>query len=164
MKFRVFLVFFSLSICSVYSNDVICFEAENYISKTAPIKSIDAKDASKKVLSIAQGAGEGKKVGGDATYKFEVNDKGRYIIWARVFWLDSCGNSFDISVNGGPKFTFGNNGTYKKWHWVKSKVKIKLKKGKTTLKIFNREDGIQIDQFFITKDRYKVPVGIESTF
>lgn len=101
---------------------------------------------------------------GEARYAFEVKSDGSHYMWCRVWWLDSCGNSFAVSIDGARPFTFGQDGTYRRWHWMKAPprlTQLKLSKGRHTLRISNREDGIRLDQILFTKDRRYVPVGIE---
>lgn len=145
----------------------ICFEAEDSEDIKKPIKITEPEDkeniSGKKCLEVYQGAGEGSKVGGECSYKFTLSEDGEYILWARVWWFDSCGNSFSVSFNKGPAFVFGNDRTYKNWHWVKSVMKLKLKKGTNSITIKNREDGIKIDQFLITNDDQLIPGGIEES-
>jgi len=157
---------------SIYcqAETTICFEAEDTSKITKPVKIVQIKDkiiASKiskgKCIEIVQGAGSGTKAGGSATYKINLPEDGTYYFWARCWWIDSCGNSFSVKIADKPLFTFGNDGTYKRWHWVKAKIKLKLKKGKHDLIIKNREDGIKIDQILITNDRKVIPVDIEDS-
>jgi hypothetical protein len=148
------------------NGDTCCFEAEKTATIESPfnvIRVVNKKDSAsaEHALEIKQGAGSGSKVGGRVTYKFTVSEDGTYIFWARVWWLDSCGNSFTFSYNNGKKITLGNDNTYKRWHWKKSRIKLKLSKGEHTLTIFNREDGIKIDQLLITNDKLYIPQGIE---
>ena len=46
------------------------------------------------------------------------------------------------------------------WHWVKGDT-FTLTAGKHTITIFNREDGVRLDQFLLTTDTALRPVGIE---
>jgi hypothetical protein len=155
--------------CRLAAADTICFEAESAESIVPPmqISKIEATSEKDKVsggsvLEIPQGSGEGKAVGGSAAFTVTIPADGRYVFWARVWWADSCGNTFSVKIGDFPPFTFGNNGTYQAWHWMKSNVRLELKKGKTSLSILNREDGIKIDQILLTSDLDFVPVGIES--
>ncbi len=69
-----------------------------------------------------------------------------------------------MSVDGNRSFSFGQDGTFKCWHWVKGPRRLKqleLKKGVHTLKLMNREDGVRVDQILLTTDRRYVPVGTE---
>ncbi len=114
-------------------------------------------------LTIPLGAGKPPEVGGDASFEFEVDQAATYILWARVWWTDGCSNSLFMSINGA-QFAFGQDATYRQWHWVKATGRLPqldLKKGKHTLTISNREDGVAIDQILLTRNRRYVPVGIE---
>lgn len=162
------LVFPWAFFCS--ADTTVCFEAEDAAELKAPVQVVEVKDkieAAKvsggKMIEIVQGAGEGTKVGGHAKYQIELQEDGTYYFWARCWWIDSCGNSFNVKIGDNPVFTLGNDGTYKSWHWVKAKVNLKLAKGKYELEIGNREDGIKIDQILITNDRRLIPVDIEKS-
>jgi len=116
-------------------------------------------------LEIPQGAGNPPKVeGGAAVYTFEVPVSGEYFLWCRVWWSDECGNSFWISLNDAKPFVFGENATFKVWHWLKAPARLKqlqLEKGPQKLVIRNREDGAALSQILLTTDRNYVPVGEE---
>ncbi len=162
------------------ADEIVCFEAEACLTNTAPVaiaKYTGAAPASAwapvkgasqdTCIEIPQGSGNPPEVTkGSASWTFEVKEGGTYIVWCRVWWIDECGNSFGLSVDGAKAFSFGQDATYKRWHWVKSPprlAQLKLKKGKHTLKLTNREDGIRLDQIFITNERDNVPVDIEPT-
>lgn len=170
------------------AGDRVCMEAESASEVEAPMALIDVSvsvklrgdtplkpqgDGAKpvegasgrKYLEVAQGKGNPPKVvSGEALYVFSVDSKGQYYLWCRVWWPDECGNSFNISVDDSKSFTFGQDGTFKRWHWVKAPLRLKqlkLTKGKHSLRVKNREDGAKIDQVLLTSDRKYVPVGIE---
>ena len=166
---KIFLVLTAFLSLATYCTaaTTICFEAEDAIELKAPVKIVEEKPVAKiskdKMIVILQGAGSGTKAGGSAKYKLNLTEDGTYYLWARCWWDDSCGNSFNVKIGALPVFTLGNDGTYKSWHWVKAKVKLKLKKGTHELVISNREDGIKVDQFLITNDRKLIPVDIEES-
>jgi hypothetical protein len=164
---KLFLTTFSLVIAlSAMAEEIICFEAESGQEIVAPVAIVAGEPAESvsggKIVEVKQGAGEGKKVGGSISYSIELAETGNYYLWARVWWLDGCGNSFSVKFNDGPTFAFGNDNTFKNWHWVKARVRLKLEAGTHTIVVSNREDGIKIDQFLLTDDRAVVPVGIET--
>ena len=159
----------SLHIC-VQADTTICFEAEDTSEIKAPVKIIEEKDkvavtkvSKGKMIQVVEGAGSGSKIGGLAKYKIKLPEDGTYYLWARCWWDNSCGNSFNVKLGNKPVFTLGNDGTYTSWHWVKAKVKLKLKKGDYVLELGNREDGIKVDQLLITNDRKLIPVDIEDS-
>lgn len=148
-----------------------CVEGESAGNVSAPMRIVNAaseKDAisgasGRGYLEIRQGAGDPPEVEGRASVSFEIPEAGRYHLWCRVRWVDGCGNSLGMRVGDAPVFTFGQDGTYKRWHWVKAPGGLRqldLAKGTHTLTILHREDGVALDQIlFVTQDRY-VPVGI----
>ena len=156
----------------------VCFEAETATKLTPPLRLVEpgtpaASDkmplikgaAGNRYLEIPEGVGKPPETGGDAELSFDISEAGTYFLWCRVWWMDSCGNSLGISLDGATAFTFGQDATYKTWHWVRAPLKLKqleLSVGRHTLKISNREDGIAVDQFLFTQERRYVPVGIES--
>ena len=178
-------IFVCIAQC-VLGNTPVCFEAESAGAVEAPMiivqKEEKATDVSGKgyievlrtntqsqanlqsnrVTNVQTNAS--KKTKGHAVYNFEVAEDGEYSLWCRVWWLDRCGNSLTVIIDDGKPFTFGQDGTYKFWHWVKNPPKIKqlnLKKGKHKLQVKRREDGIKLDQILFTKDKRFVPMGIE---
>ena len=154
-----------------WAGDIVCFEAESASSISAPVKIVkqaadpaDAKilkEASgEQYIELVEGAGKPPDVGGEAAYSFEVAQAGDYVLWIRAWWMDSCGNSLTIVMDGARPFTFGEDGTYKSWHWVKG-MKVALAAGRHELKVQNREDGVKVDEILLSKDPKYVPVGIE---
>ncbi|MFA7173190.1 MAG: hypothetical protein WC340_07210 [Kiritimatiellia bacterium] len=149
----------------------ICLEAEGSHAIEAPmcIVSNNIGKASGCAISIPEGAGNPpERCEGAAEYTLELESKGAYTLWCRVWWADECGNSFTVKINDDPAILFGENATYKVWHWVKYPVartsaKINLKAGKNRLRIENREDGIMVDQILFSEDKRFVPVDIEPT-
>ncbi|MHC4885403.1 MAG: hypothetical protein ACYTGH_09990, partial [Planctomycetota bacterium] len=75
----------------------------------------------KACLTVPEGAGNPPKVKGSAIYTLSIPRKGNYVIWARVWWLDSCANSVTVKVNKGKPCVLGQDSTYKSWHWVRVK-------------------------------------------
>jgi hypothetical protein len=103
------------------------------------------------------------KVNGKAILPFRIETAGRYVLHARCWWYDGCGNSFGISVDGSPKATL-TDPTEKHWHWVKLRGEpFALAPGDHSLVISNSEDGARIDQVFLTNnpDPDFAPQGIE---
>jgi len=163
-------------VCAAQAGMNTLIEASSAAAVTAPMRLVDTSDkenapkkiiagaAEGKYLEIPQGVGKPPEVKGDATLSFAVAKKGTYYLWARVWWLDGCGNSFGVSIDDGKEFTLGQDATYKKWHWVKVKARLSqlnLEAGEHTIKISNREDGIAVDQILFTTNKRYVPVGIE---
>ncbi len=97
---------------------------------------------------------------GNTQYKINVPQAGSYVFWGRAHWYDGCGNSFFLKIDDKPSIVFGNDGTYRRWHWVKG-VRVTLTAGPHTIRIQNREDGAKLDQFMLTTNRRYVPVRPE---
>ena len=171
--------------------DPVCLEAEAAESIVLPAKvmgiSTAVSDDDKKVAQAASGEKcveirRPKKSKGDTNVKskppcfdaktgtnvvslaFEVDKDDRYALWCRVWWSDECGNSFFMTIDDTPVFTFGQDGVYKRWHWVRASKRLKqlvLTKGEHSLKIKIRETGVRLDQLLFVRDPKYVPVGIE---
>jgi len=147
----------------------ICFEAESAERTEAPMAVVSngIDGASGPYLEIPEGAGNPPKVmAGQAVFNVEVPADGAYTLWCRVWWEGECSNSFSVGVDDRPAFLFGEDATYKAWHWVKYPVSrtvapIKLVAGKHTLVFHNREDGVRLDQILLSADKRFVPVDIE---
>ncbi len=123
---------------------------------------------------------------GTVELPFEVAKPGRYAVWVRAQFANSCANSFFLSIDedapvatdGDGRYderapeTFGGT-TYGRWLWFDRKVEgeslaFDLSAGAHVIRIFNREDGIRIDQVLLAEapdgplDPYE-PVGIENS-
>jgi len=83
------------------------------------------------------------KAGGYATWTLEVPTKGRYTLWAQVYWLDAEGNSLFASIGSGEEAVFGNSGDMMEWIWVKGAT-VPLEAGPHTVRIRTREDGARV--------------------
>lgn len=104
---------------------------------------------------------------GKIAFDFEIEETDKYMLWARVKWLDGCGNSFNVVMNDGPMIVLGGGGTYGVWQWIRIKGKdgeFRLSKGKHTLEFRSREDGTSLDQILLTTndDKEAQPQGIRS--
>ena len=163
---------------SAQAGGTVCFEAESAKALTAPMRVVnvvkpppEAKEppvkgaSGESYIEIPEGAGKPPEAGGTATYAFEISDPGTYYLWCRVWWADGCGNSVGMKIDSAPAFTFGQDATYKSWHWFRAPLKLQqleLTKGAHTLTVSNREDGVILDQILFVKERRYVPVDIEA--
>lgn len=136
------------------------------VTNQAPVKAGQAISGNR-YIEVAPGSKKPSEGGiaGHARYTFKLKSAGVFHLWARCFWQDGCGNSFTVQFDGQPSFTFGQDATYNTWHWVKAppRLTFKLAAGTHTLTLFNREDGIRVDQLLLTTDSRYVPVDIEET-
>lgn len=147
----------------------ICFEAETAERCEAPMAVVSngIAGASGVYLEIPEGAGNPPKVeAGKAVFAVEVPEDGVFTLWCRVWWEGECSNSFTVTLDDQPAFLFGEDATYKAWHWVRYPVSrtsapVKLAKGKHALTFHNREDGVKLDQVLLSADKRFVPVEIE---
>jgi hypothetical protein len=157
------------AVCAQAAGVKICFEAETAkeIEKPMAVMTNATVGASGTYLEIPEGAGNPPKLNaGKAVYSVDVPEAGNYVLWLRVWWNGECSNSFTISVDSQTPFLFGEDATYKVWHWVRYPVSrtarpIQLTAGKHTLCIMNREDGVRLDQILLSGDKRFVPVDIE---
>lgn len=173
MKIRVFLMgaFLCAFTAARAAGVKICFEAETAELVEAPMVLVTngIEGASGAYLEIPEGAGNPPNVtDGKAVFSFDVPDDGVFTLWCRVWWEGECSNSFTVQIDGQPAFLFGEDATYKIWHWVKYPVArttapLRLRKGRHTLTFRNREDGVRLDQVLLSADRRFVPVDIEAT-
>jgi hypothetical protein len=145
------------------ANNRICIDAENATSMETPLKKVlpgvNKQYSGKGFLEIPWDKNETKGIG-QAGYRINVKTAGTYTLWARTYWMNGCGNSIAVSVNGGPVAIIGEDGTYDKWHWPESTVRVRLKAGVNTLVLKNRETGVRVDQFFLSQDPDYTPTGI----
>lgn len=132
-----------------------------------PLSKYMADASADAYLEIPQGVGNPpKNPDGRAVFEIDVPTDDDYTLWGRVWWDDECGNSFTVQINDDAPFLFGENATYKTWHWVRYPVArtakpITLKKGTNTVTFLNREDGVRLDQVILSADKRFVPIGCE---
>ncbi len=159
------LIVFIVSTASAGAAKIVV-EAENYNTITPSMARATSNVASGGAyihipLLRPHGNTEGQPADtGYAEYKVRVTQAGTYTFWGRVHWYDGCGNSFFLKINDKPAVVFGNNGTYRRWHWVRG-IRVTLSAGVHTIRIQNREDGAKIDQFLLDTSP-RVPVGLET--
>lgn len=177
VKLSISLVASFLTAASFASSAQVCLEAESAEGITEPVALIATatNNAAAKALpgssgsgclEIAEGKGKPPKVtSGSASWTFTVTNSAEYVLWCRTYWSDECGNSFSFVIDDGQPFVFGEDSTFKCWHWVQSPKRLKqlkLEPGSHKLTLKNREDGVALDQILITDDRKYCPVGIEA--
>lgn len=149
----------------------ICIEAESASRIEFPMRiSPKAPDhVSGQCLEIKEGIGNPPKVmAGKAVYELNIQKEQSYYLWCRVWWNGECSNSLNISLDRKKPFLFGEDSTYREWHWVRYPISrtacpLFLTKGKHRLELLNREDGVWIDQILLSADKRFVPVDIERT-
>jgi hypothetical protein len=95
---------------------------------------------------------------GSATLKATVPAAGDYRAWLHVRWRDACGNSVGIRVVGASDRTV-EDALYGEWHWVRA-GQFALTAGPHSFVLLEREEGVQLDQFLLTRDETFVPVGL----
>lgn len=135
-------------------------EAEHALRITRPmVVQPDPEASGGAMLAIARWAGAGwRGESGAATYDFEIPEAGRYTLWARVRWLDGCGNSFFLRVGDALRQVLGNDAEFGSWHWIKAGP-FRLNKCRTPIEISNREDGVALDKLLLTGDPDFTPEG-----
>jgi len=128
---------------------------------------LPSKGCNGRHLHIAD-EGTPERTAGSAELAFSVEKEGTYSLWIRRWWCCSCGDSFDLELDDGKKFTFGNDGTTpRRWTWMEHKdadgpVKFKLSAGAHRLVFKNRgESGFRVDQVLFSADPKFVPQGRE---
>ena len=114
---------------------------------------VDAGDAEAKAL--AKGHAEADYPG-FAKYDFTVAEAGKYNLWVRAFWVDKCGNSVAVSLDGGPPLAITDS-NFGRWLWTALSgmnaklVELDLAAGPHTLTLINREDDCYIDQVLLQR-------------
>lgn len=105
--------------------------------------------------------GEGRWAGGlgRAHLVLQVPEAGRFRLWLRCRWSDSCGNSLGAAVGDGPVLTVGQDAVYDRWHWVEA-GEVEAAAGPLSLTLEEREDGVAVDQALLCPaDSTFVPAG-----
>jgi len=92
---------------------------------------------------------------GSVTINIQVPKPGYYWIWGRVWGLDWSGDSFYVSVNGGPRVTwYISRGS---WQWERVTKPWYLTKGP----LKTREDGARLDVIEVVNSYAYVPSYVE---
>lgn len=154
----------------------IVFEAENAVETELPMalitNAVEGADinhtaSGNSFLKIPEKAGNPPALNkGFAKFEIDIPSAGDYFLWARVLWEGECSNSFNVQIDDGAPFLFGEDPTFNAWHWVRYPVSrmakpIHLTAGKHTVIFRNREDGVSLDQILFSKEKRFVPVGIQ---
>lgn len=117
----------------------------------------DPASAPDTVLALPRGSGSYGKTGA-ARFAVHTRSSGKYHVWCRVRWRDSCGNSLGLQLDSLPRRTVGQDSVYKRWHWIRA-GRCELRKGHHSLLVAEREDGVELDQILFTSDADFVPSG-----
>lgn len=137
-------------------------------SNTPPATAGAAAAAAGGYLEIPEGAGNPPAlVAGEAALTFDVAADGSFFLWLRVWWEGECSNSLTVQLDDRPPFLMGEDATFRVWHWVRFPVSrltppFALARGRHTLTLRNREDGVRVDQIILSADKRFVPVDIET--
>ncbi|MBT7299927.1 MAG: hypothetical protein HN849_10460 [Victivallales bacterium] len=123
------------------TRNVLTVEAEDASETMAPFTVVRTDGASgEAALAIPEDRGNGR---GRATLELQVPAPGRYILFARVFWADGCGNSTAFRI-GQQEIRLADD-LYRRWHQVEGAVPIELPAGNVLLEVVNLEDGVMLD-------------------
>ncbi|HUV35857.1 MAG TPA: hypothetical protein VMX58_02850 [Patescibacteria group bacterium] len=134
-------------------------ESARYVLEPIEISS-DTEASGGACIAIKQGAGTGMTgAGGEAMYDIDIPEPGQYVLWARVYWLDGCSNSFFVDI-GGKNYHFGEDSNFHRWHWIRFMLPGFESSGRKEMIIRNREDGISIDKLLVTKKLDYIPQGM----
>jgi hypothetical protein len=109
--------------------------------------------------------GEALVPNGSVELPFELEKAGRYAVWVRAHFANSCANSFWLGVDAGTPVDTNGDGeydenrphqfgssTYGRWVWVRRRgLVLDLAEGRHVVRLFNREDGIKIDQVLLAE-------------
>lgn len=131
----------------------IVFEAEHANAFVPPFRLVESDGASNGALvEVPQAAGSG----GKAFYRFSVGAGGEYVVWGRVFWPDGCANSFTVSMDSSKGVLFGNDDSFRAWHWVRG-PSFRLDAGEHLLTFRSREDGAMLDAVAVAPEGSSPP-------
>jgi len=121
----------------------IRIEAEDCSVVEAPFAVAPANDASGNralVLPDDTVKGEGK-----ASYTVGIPEAGTYVLSARVWWKDGCGNSVRFEI--GRESCVLADDVFGEWHTLQGKRMFELSAGTTPVVIHGLEDGIRVDHW-----------------
>jgi lysophospholipase L1-like esterase len=146
-------------------------------SLTAPmVQGNDGLASGGKFIHVPDGTGGAGT--GKATYSFNVEVAGNYIMWGRAITPDVNGDVFNIKMDTGQEFLWDvgqRAGFGQPWFWDQvshrgtgsgaspqiNPVVFNLSAGIHTLTIREGKDGVKLDQFFLTRDTNFVPTNIQ---
>jgi hypothetical protein len=140
-------------------------EAENAVDIVSPLEIAHDKRASNDMYIYSlNNAGNYFEPGPVmATYKVEISQPGKYILWGRVRSVNKDNNSFFVQVNNGLDNLWEVQ-TGDDWHWdainnrgLADPVEFFLTEGTNTIKIKLREDGTELDKLLITNSIPFIP-------
>jgi hypothetical protein len=149
---------------AVDGNGASYIEAEKRSRQDGPIVEVtDAARSGGKYLQVTEGSGshqtapdEGKVLWFDVN----VTNGGNFYLWALASGPDTSGDSFWVSVDGGPD-TLLTLPAPPAWGWVRlSATPTSIPSGRHTLKVKVREDGARIDRLLLTKDAGLTPAAL----
>ncbi len=121
--------------------DVVEIEAETFDEATVPFTVIRDNGASGgHAAAIPQDKGKGT---GKALYTIDIPVDGFYLLYARVFWLDGCSNSFLFEV--ADKRMLLASDIFGRWHTLETKEPMRLGRGPAKITVHNVEDGVRLD-------------------
>jgi hypothetical protein len=131
-------------------------EAENTDELYHDLHLMDDKDASGRKALVSNA--ESHSVNSYAVYNTNVDNDGKYQLWARLWASNACGNSYVVSMDQSNNSLVGNTDFMHAWHWVKG-PSFQLTKGSHKLFLWNEEFGTRIDRFLLTTDPLYIPSG-----
>ncbi len=118
-------------------------------------------------LAVARGfnSRRGAPEDGRATYRIQVPETGRYVLWARAMGPDRDKDSFWIRANDGDWVRWNGIKHGRNWEWQlvhdsddDGEIAVfPLRAGNNTLEIAYREDGARIDRIVATNNVYQHP-------
>jgi rhamnogalacturonyl hydrolase YesR len=144
-------------------------EAEGASISKPFFKGSDAAASGGRDVRIKKGKNSLAKVptAGRLSYSFTVPRAGAYRIWARVVAPTAGDDSFWLRIDSGSWRLWDGIQLGSAWHWVDVRTTsggqtlvLNLTKGKHTLALAPREDGIRIDRLLITDAATFVPAGL----
>ena len=105
------------------------------------------------------GGRTGELLIGHAAYPIIVPETGRYRIWARMWFMDKCGDSFWYWVDHGTSHPpnqrpmSSNPREWRNWVWFSdTQNTLQLSAGRHIVHIEPREDGVRFDQFCLVRE------------
>ena len=122
--------------------------------------------------------GRGSEPSGSATFAFEVDVPGRYVVWGRVLAPDGAANSFYVSLDGGEEVIWDAprrlGSLAGRWGWIPLNARdyngrrvdpllLDLQPGHHVLRLRTREPGVALDGILVTNDVGVTPRGVWPT-
>ena len=108
---------------------------------------------------------------GRVSYPIHVPKAGRYRLWARMWFMDKCGDSFWYWIDHGRRYEVNqgypdpNPRQWRNWVWFADyRRSLRLTAGTHMVHVEAREDGVRFDQFCMVREGANPPARYQGPY